>query len=68
MIYRVALKDEEGHKGYSYTRTKKEAEAVSREWEKLTGKRADIEPWNTPVDKDDVVHILNMWGGHPDNG
>jgi hypothetical protein len=72
MIYRVDFWDDcESSQGYEYFGDKKSAEKVKNKYNNESGfndRKATIDLHETPKTKQEMIQLLNMWAGHPDNG
>jgi len=69
MIYRVSFADQDReHQGYGYYGSKAEAGQEIREHVRQGGVAHLKEGRTTPKTKQEVLDLLNRWGGHNDNG
>lgn len=70
-IYRVSFgTHSEGHAGYGYYGSRREAEREAAQWRRDHPDDSDTEIGSvpTPSGKGGWVELLNRWGNHPDNG
>jgi hypothetical protein len=69
-IYRVSLSEQvEGHRGYEYFSSKRQADEKARAFDYETdGNEAIVETIELKLTKKDVLRVLNQYGSHPDNG
>jgi hypothetical protein len=80
VIYQVHHYDEiEGCQGFAFFGTKREAQADVRkwktgDWEPATGRtyagryQACVVEYHVPATKDELLGLLTIVAGHPDNG
>jgi hypothetical protein len=69
VIYRVSFSDQYGeHEGFGYYGSKAKANQEIREHVRQGGKAHLEEGRTTPKTKQEVLDLLNRWGGHSANG
>ncbi len=70
MIYRVDYYDDnEGSQGYDYFGNKVQVrKAIKEATDNDVANHIGVSSEPTPKTKKQMISLLNMWGGHPNNG